>query len=126
MTVNYGQYVAVCIVSIAYSAFGESIARNSAHSIIEYLTVLTACVGDLLADVQLVVLISFGTARNGGLVNKSAHIVIGVVGSAAERSGKTSHVAKQIVSRRAYVVCCVANLGVLTARVVGVRKPSTF
>ena len=66
MAVVYGQYVAVGIVSIAYSAFGGSIARDSAHGVIEDLTDLTACVGDLLADVQLVVL-----AKNSALVFES-------------------------------------------------------
>lgn len=35
VAVGYGQYVAVGIVSIAYSAFWRSIARDSAHGVIE-------------------------------------------------------------------------------------------
>lgn len=108
---GYGQYVAVGIVSIAYSAFGRSIARDSAHGVIEDLTNLTACVGDLLAYIQLVVLVALDTARNGGLGCESAHILVGVIGSTADRSGKTGYIAEQIVGCRAYVVCCIANLG---------------
>ena len=92
-------------------SFRRSIARDSAHGVIEDLTNLTACVDDLLANVQLVVLVRLCTARNGGLGCESAHIVVGVIGSTAERTGKTGYVAKQIVGRRAYVVCCIANLG---------------
>ena len=85
VAVIYGQYVAVRVVSIAYRVFGGRVARNSAHSVVEDLSDLTACVGDLLADVQRVVLVALGTAGNSGLCNKSAHIVVGVVGSTAER-----------------------------------------
>ena len=71
VAVVYGQYVAVCVVSVAYSAFGRSEARNSAHRVIEYLPYLTACIGDLLADVQLVVFISFGAVtKNSAPVSK--------------------------------------------------------
>ena len=66
VAVNNSQYVAVGIVSIAYSAFWGSEARNSAHRVIEDLADLTACVGDLLADVQLVVF-----AKNSALVFES-------------------------------------------------------
>ena len=110
---NLGK-IAHCVILIANGlavAFRRSIARDSAHGVIEDLTNLTACVDDLLANVQLVVLVRLCTARNGGLGCESAHIVVGVIGSTAERTGKTGYVAKQIVGRRAYVVCCIANLG---------------
>ena len=42
VAVVYGQYVAVCVVSIAYSAFGGSEARDSAHRVIEDLADLTS------------------------------------------------------------------------------------
>lgn len=72
---------------------------------------LTACVGDLFAYIQLVVLVALDTARNGGLGCESAHIVVGVIGCTADRTGKTGYIAEQIVGCRAYVVCCIANLG---------------
>ena len=60
MAVNNSQDISVGIISIAYRAFGRIIACNSAHSIIEDITDLTACVGDLLADIELIVLIALG------------------------------------------------------------------
>lgn len=116
VTVGDCQYVAVCVVSVAYSAFGGSIARNSAHRVIEDLADLTARVGDLLADVLLVVFVALSAARNGGLGCKSAHIVVGVLGSTAERTGKTGYIAEQIVGCRACIVGGIANSRILTAR----------
>ena len=115
VAVVYGQYVAVCVVSVAYSAFGGSIARDSAHGVIEDLTNLTACVGDLLANVQLVVLVRLCTARNGGLGCEPAHIVVGVIGSTAERSCKACYIAEKIICCGTCVVCSVADGCVLTA-----------
>ena len=93
VAVGYSQYVAVSVISVTYSAFGGYIPRNSAHCVIEYLSNLTASVGDLLTNIEFVVLKTLGAARNGTFACQSSHIVIGVVGSTAERSCKSCDVA---------------------------------
>jgi len=71
VVVGDGQHIAVGVVSIADRAFGRGVARDSAHGIIEDLTDLTACIGDLLADVQLVVFVALCSfTKNSALVSK--------------------------------------------------------
>ena len=62
VAIGDSQHVAVCVIGIAYRAFGRRIARNSAHSIVEYLTHLTARVGDLFANIEFIVLIALSAA----------------------------------------------------------------
>lgn len=55
MAVGYCKHVSISIIGVAYSALGGSVACDSAHCIIEDLSDLTASVGDLFANVQLVI-----------------------------------------------------------------------
>jgi len=118
VAVNNRQHVSVCVVSVAYRAFGGGVACNSSHGVIEQLPCLNARVGDLLSDIQLVVLIALSAARNSGLGNQPAHVVVGVVSSAAERTGEAGYVAKQVVGCRAGTVCRVTDSGIPSAGVI--------
>ena len=60
VAVVYSQYVTVGIIGVADRFLGAYISCNAALGIIEELSMLTAGIGDLLADVQLVVLIALG------------------------------------------------------------------
>ena len=88
----------------------------------EYLSYLSASVCYLLADIELVVFVALCTARGGGLTCESAHIVIGIVCSAAKGSRKSCYVAERVIGCSACIISCIKHCSVLSAEVIRENK----
>ena len=64
LAVSRANDISVVVVCKAYNVLGRGVAADPAVCVIHERDILTSCVGNLFAEIQLVVLISLCTARN--------------------------------------------------------------